>query len=1081
MAEFGVNLNFDDGGIVANLKKSAELFDKLSKEVQDFDKISKLSGKGLTSNLVETQTAATNLVKEVTKTNEAIKKGFSQKEISDVALAIAKSTNEAGKFSALMNKVNDARLNGVTADVNDLEEEFVQLIAKARLTAEQMEVVKGNGNEIVVALAAIDGGELEEVASKATVLTKEFASAKGELRALNNAIASGDLQGDDLVVATKRAAELTDTIGDVREKISNLASDTRGIDTLIEGTRAVAAGFAIAEGASALFGEENEDVQKALLKVNAIMAISNGLQEAHVLLLQNSNLRMRAATIARGAYNFVIGAGVGLKKLLTGQLTLESVRLGIATAAHVVYNAVVGKSTGIMKIFKIALASTGVGLLVVGIGLLVANWNKLNNSMGFFNKLANVAKGIVEGLKVGLSGIGNVITTLFTGGGVSGAVEAAKKLGQDMGKATSEAYQKENLKDLEKRQAENIRGIVEGQKRQLAILEAGGKDTSKLKATIANNEIQALKLEGADKADILEKQNEIDVMYAEKRREASQRAADEAKARNEKEKERLKEFAGELQSLRSETTTVNRTNQIESIDDSTVPGQIQRLELQRKFDLEDLKQREETTLKLAKTLEERNKVIEIFKDLELQLSEKSNRAILALEKQSREEYQNAVKENEKETNEILKKGADERAKAKLEGELKAIKLNEDIRIADIDRQLKYDELTLEQRRQLEGQKLELVLRSLQAQRTALGGVNTEETIRLDSLIKDAAAALSDFESQKAPIKDAGQRFKDFIKDSFKIDDEEFGALVEGFGALKEAVLDVINAGYEAELATIDDSISRREDKISELEDLIKEEYDKKKEGQANDYDALVLAKAEEEALVKEDNAKKTAILKEQLRVESAIQAAQQAQSLITAVAGIFAKGPGALGVFGIPIAIAGVISMLALYRNYKNQVKQLNQQAYKGGKISEYLEPGETAKSDRPGHGKGHRIEGTNLYVGADEFITNAKSTASNLPFLKEFNRGTFDDVDLLSLTKSLPDTKMYIVHTREKEKEKEVSSVKGLKDNYDVLKKAIDNQTTLLLEAEARKPVVINRPDGSVEITYHKKDGGKKVEIIRA
>jgi hypothetical protein len=406
---------------------------------------------------------------------------------------------------------------------------------------------------------------------------------------------------------------------------------------------------------------------------------------------------------------------------------------------------------------------------------------------------------------------------------------------------------------------------------------------------------------------------------------------------------------------------------------------------------------------------------------------------------------------------------------------------------------------------LEGQKLELVLRSLQAQRTALGAVNNEESIRLDSLIKDAAAALSDFESQKAPIKDAGQRFKDFIKESFKIDDEEFGALVEGFGALKEAVLDVINAGYEAELATIDDSISRREDKISELEDLIKEEYDKKKEGQANDYDALVLAKAEEEELVKEDNKRKIEIQKEQLRTETAIQAAQQVGALVTAVANMVASG-SKLGIFGLPLIAASVIGLFAMYRNYRNQVKQINtQQAYKGGKISEYLEPGETAKSDRPGYGKGHRIEGTNLYVGADEFITNAKTTSTHLTFLKEMNKGTYDNVDLttivndkrlhlkeinrgtfeamdlLRLTKSIPDTTTYIVNTRDKDKEKEASTVKGLKDNYEILKKAIDNQTTLLLEAEARKPVVINRPDGSVEITYHKKDGGKKIEIIRA
>jgi hypothetical protein len=195
------------------------------------------------------------------------------------------------------------------------------------------------------------------------------------------------------------------------------------------------------------------------------------------------------------------------------------------------------------------------------------------------------------------------------------------------------------------------------------------------------------------------------------------------------------------------------------------------------------------------------------------------------------------------------------------------------------------------------------------------------------------------------------------------------------------------------------------------------------------------------------------------------------------VAGIFSKSAGALGVFGIPLAIAGIVSMFALFRNYRNQVKQLSQQAYKGGLISDYLQNGVKGKSDKPGHGDGHRIEGTNLWVGADEFISNAKSTSANLPFLKEFNKGTFDKVDLMKVLNKIPDKEVLILNTQRTDDIKN-----GNKDqyNYDLIRKAIAEQTEVIKETESKRPIVINRPDGSVEITYIKKDGSKRVEILK-
>jgi hypothetical protein len=1068
MAEFGVNLNFDDGGISDRLNKSADLFDKLAKEVKDLDTQMKATGKSSVAELSKITNETTGLLSTFSKTGEAINKAFksSKQDIGAVALEIAKNSLSAEKLNTIFAKLEKARISGIAVDLDDIETALTDVISEVRLTDEQMDILVNNIDEVAAALATIPSGELEGTAQKAEVLTKEFATAKQELRALTNAITSGQLKGDDLVEARTRAAQLTDEIGDIREQIRNLSSDTRGIDTLIEGTRAVAAGFSIAEGAAALFGDENEDMQKALVKLNAIMAVSNGLQEAHALLLQNSNLRMRAAAISQGLYTTVVGT-----------------------------------SSGALKVFKIALASTGIGLLVILLGTLVANWDKIkksvdNNSKSLFeygkkittllpplnllikgieflynnfDRLDNIASGVIDGVVAGLGAIGEVVSKIFDGD-FTGAYNAAKQVGAKIGAATREGIALADKADANLAVAKEIDGIVANQKKKLEVLSAGGRETNKLQKNILDNELKALRLANADKEKIAEKEQEILVFNAERQKDA----ADKAKEAREKQiadaKKSYDEYINELNKINNEAKTAQRANQIDAIDDSSIQGQIERLQLQQQFDREDLEERKRITLEKVKDAQQRTTLTEAFKALEIELSAKYNKELIDLERKSRDDYKKTIEANANETNEIIRKAKIEEANARLEGNLRSIQFAEDIQLADIERELKYGKLSVDQRRELERQKLEIVLASLQAQRAAFGLTVNEDTIKLDSLIKDAQAGLKSFDEQLKPaFRNAGDLFKNYLQDAFKIDDEQFGALTEGFGALKNAILDVVNAGYEAEINALDESISAREDRISDLESLIEEELDKKNQGYANDYDALLAQKADEELLLKEDNKKRLEIQREQLRNETAIQAAQQVGALVTAVANMVASG-SKLGIFGLPLIAASVIGLFALYRNYKSQVKALGQSAFKGGKISDYLEPGQSAKSDRPGYGEGHRVEGTNLRIGADEFLVNAVTTSKHLPFLKEFNKGSFDNIDFMKAVNKAPDKSVLVKVVREQERKDKAKAFNGL--DKDTLKEVIKEQTNEILDMERKKPIVINLPNGDVEMTYITKNG---------
>ena len=112
----------------------------------------------------------------------------------------------------------------------------------------------------------------------------------------------------------------------------------------------VASGFELAQGAMALFGVEGENVQAALLKVQSAMALSQGIQ--------------------------------GLKEAKTSFIALGN------SAA----NALKGIRTGI--------AATGIGLLLVAVGTLVAYWDDIKEAVsGVSDEQAELNKKTEANLK----------------------------------------------------------------------------------------------------------------------------------------------------------------------------------------------------------------------------------------------------------------------------------------------------------------------------------------------------------------------------------------------------------------------------------------------------------------------------------------------------------------------------------------------------------------------------------------------------------------------------------------------------------------------------------------------------------
>jgi hypothetical protein len=159
------------------------------------------------------------------------------------------------------------------------------------------------------------------------------------------------------IAAAQKVAHLRDRMEDVNATIKGLHPDKFQMIANITGT--LANGFAAAQGAAALLGGESEDLQKAMVRVQGAMALAQGIS--------------------------------GLKDM-------QFMFAGLQTTIMTQVIPALGTLRG-------ALIATGVGAIVVAVGMLAANWDKVTSAFRKFfgltdwKTLEEMNKKAIKGLE----------------------------------------------------------------------------------------------------------------------------------------------------------------------------------------------------------------------------------------------------------------------------------------------------------------------------------------------------------------------------------------------------------------------------------------------------------------------------------------------------------------------------------------------------------------------------------------------------------------------------------------------------------------------------------------------------------
>jgi len=261
--------------------------------------------------------------KDFAQSGKAIQQAFAGKEVSK---SLDQTKKSATELKAQIKALYDEEVRLLMISKNVATGGVGAVRKEAALLRSQLGGLSGELNKT--------GSEIEKAAKKGQTLTGQLRNLENEISLLEASGQGGSKAFTDLTI---KAARLETQIADTRERVRVLASDTFKFDAAVQGVQAVAAAFAGVQGAIALFGAESEEVNKALLKVQASLALVAAAQEFA---------------------NLVTGKG--------------ALKLAIASAANEFFAVTLSGSSRALKLFSNALAVTGIGILIIGIGAAIS-------------------------------------------------------------------------------------------------------------------------------------------------------------------------------------------------------------------------------------------------------------------------------------------------------------------------------------------------------------------------------------------------------------------------------------------------------------------------------------------------------------------------------------------------------------------------------------------------------------------------------------------------------------------------------------------------------------------------------------
>ncbi|MGE5498462.1 MAG: hypothetical protein ACM3Q2_10345, partial [Syntrophothermus sp.] len=207
-------------------------------------------------------------------------------DFTNTAVVSGEKIDDTFKITAENIKIQKDVIAGLEGQLNNLNIEISKLSpgnAQKQLKQEAAQVaaeLKAEKDALKILEQQVESTEQAHTSYRTQLRLLRDEMIRMEEAGQRDSKAYSDLQ--------RRAGELKDAIGDAQQQMAVMADDERvfkGVASTISG---VTGAFTAAQGAAGLFAGENENLQKIMLKVQSLMAVTIGLQQVGEMLNKDS-------------------------------------------------------------------------------------------------------------------------------------------------------------------------------------------------------------------------------------------------------------------------------------------------------------------------------------------------------------------------------------------------------------------------------------------------------------------------------------------------------------------------------------------------------------------------------------------------------------------------------------------------------------------------------------------------------------------------------------------------------------------------------------------------------------------------
>ena len=344
--------------LAAITKQVDTIVGQLDRVVTKIGEINKGQGGGQAATVTEATKAIQQQAKEQEKLNQLqTEAGAKQYQLSQAIKEKTKAEQESLKAT------NDqaSAYSRLQAEAATATRNAREMAAQYGTASQQFKDASAKANDLNTKLKDIDAA-MNLHQKNVGNYQGAFTSLRQEIKNATQTLAQMELQGKNNTQEYKnmvaRLGELKDAVGDVQARSKFFADDARYINTAVQAVQGLVGAYSVYVGVTELVGEKNEELEKIMRKMMALMTVMQGLQQVANTLNKDSYVRV-AATVA------IDKIKVYWQQVSVVTTNAETGATQKATVAQIAYNVAKTASKGIVGLLIVAIAALVAGMVAL--------------------------------------------------------------------------------------------------------------------------------------------------------------------------------------------------------------------------------------------------------------------------------------------------------------------------------------------------------------------------------------------------------------------------------------------------------------------------------------------------------------------------------------------------------------------------------------------------------------------------------------------------------------------------------------------------------------------------------------------